>query len=111
VEPQTNTMASVALGAGVGSIVVHVLLMCIGIIPLFGLMFLPVAVFLIWALDLVAIVTGIIGVRAAGRLGIGRGAAMAGIGMGVCSILLQIVGLGLVVFGGVGLGILGLLAG
>ncbi len=86
-----NTQGTVALGSGIGVVFLQIAMVCIGIIPFVN--FLNILVFpLILILDIVAIVTGIMGMKKAKLLdGLGKGPSIAGLAIGIGHILLMIV--------------------
>lgn len=92
-EYQQNTMARVALGAGVGAVVLQVVAMCIGCIPIISLLNVFIGP-VMWILDLVAVFAGIGGMSVARATGEGRGAAMSGLLIGLLHILFQVVIIG-----------------
>ena len=97
---EKNSLGTAALGTGIGVIVVQILMFCTGLIPFVNLVnFLLLPLVLI--LDVVAIVTGVMGMKKAKELnGLGKGPSIAGLAIGVVHLLLI-----------VGLVVVGLLAG
>ena len=87
---ETNTTANVALGAGIGVIVLQFLSFCLGLIPFVGLILFMV----IFVLDIVAIGAGFKGRKDAATMG-GAGKTQATVGMAI-GILHILLGLGLV---------------
>jgi len=103
---EPNTTGTVALGSGIAVIVLQIVMFCAGLIPIVqfvNLLLLP----LIIILDVVAIVTGVMGMKKAALLnGTGKGAAVAGLVIGILHILLVI---GMIIIGMIfgGLALLG----
>ena len=87
---EKNQTANVALGAGIGVIVLQFLSFCLGLIPFVGILLFMV----IFVLDIVAIGAGFKGRKEAEALG-GAGKTQAIIGMAI-GILHILIGLGLV---------------
>ena len=98
---ESNTTGTVALGSGIGVIVVQILMICTGMIPFVN--FINFLLFpLVLILDVVAIVCGFMGLGKAKLLdGLGKGPSIAGLVIGIGHILLMVlmVVLGLL-FGG-----------
>ncbi len=88
---EKNTMATVALGSGIGIIVLQLLLICTGMIPFVNLLGIVIAP-LMFICDAVAIVTGFMGLKKAKLLdGLGKGPAMAGLVIGILHVLFIVV--------------------
>lgn len=84
---ESNTTGTVALGSGIGVIVVQILMICTGLIPFvnfINFLLLP----LVLILDVVAIVTGVLGMKKAALLdGRGKGPSIAGLVIGILHLL------------------------
>jgi hypothetical protein len=85
---ENNTTGTVALGTGIGVIVVQLLMVCTGLIPFVN--FINLLLFpLVLILDVVAIVTGVMGMKKAKLLnGLGKGPSIAGLVIGVVHLVL-----------------------
>jgi len=108
---QTNSKATVALGAGIAVVVLQIVAFCMGMIPFVNflvLLVLPV----IFIADITAIVAGVLGLKEAGPLGgVGKGPAIVGIVIGAGHLLLVVAGLGIgLLVGGLSL-VMGALGG
>jgi hypothetical protein len=84
---ESNTTGTVALGSGIGVIVVQLLMLCTGMIPFVN--FINILLFpLVLILDVVAIVTGIMGMKKANLIGgVGKGPSIAGLVIGILHLL------------------------
>jgi hypothetical protein len=86
-----NTPASVALWSGIAVVALQIISFCIGWIPFVNFLNL-LLVPLIFIADIVAIVTGFIGLKKANLLaGLGKGSAIAGLCIGGLHLLLVVV--------------------
>ncbi len=85
---EPNTPATVSLGSGIAVIILQIVMFCVGFIPILN--FANLLIFpIILILDVVAIVTGILGMKKAALLdGRGKGAAIGGLVIGIGYILL-----------------------
>ena len=88
---EPNTTGTVAMGAGIAVVVLQIVMFCAGFIPIVN--FVNFLLFpLILILDVVAIVTGVMGMKKATLLGgVGKGASVTGLTIGIGHILLMIV--------------------
>ncbi|MFH1463212.1 MAG: hypothetical protein ABIO70_02390 [Pseudomonadota bacterium] len=101
---EKNTPASISLWTGVGVIALLILMFCLGFIPLLNLLALLLFPVVLIG-DGVAIVTGIMGIKRANVLnGLGKGAAMGGMIIGILHLLLLLFGFIMaILFGGLAL--------
>ncbi len=99
---EPNTTGNIALGTGIGVIVLQLVIFCTGMIPFVN--FVNLLLFpLVLILDVVAIVTGVMGMKKAALLdGAGKGPSIAGLVIGILHLLFIgfLVVLG-VIFGGI----------
>jgi hypothetical protein len=88
---EKNTVATVALGSGIGIIVLQLLLICTGMIPIVNLLGIIIAP-VMFICDIVAIVAGFMGLKKAKLLnGQGKGPAMAGLIIGILHVVFVVV--------------------
>jgi hypothetical protein len=88
---ESNTTGMVALGSGIGIVVLQLLMICTGFIPIVN--FINFLLFpLVLILDVVAVVTGGLGIKKAGELnGVGKGPSIAGLVIGILHVLFMAV--------------------
>jgi hypothetical protein len=101
VEHQTNVAATVSLAAGIATVVLMVVHLCMSVVP-----FVSMCALLVYPLHflsaIVALVSGIVGYRAAALMeDVGKSASVTGVAISICYFVFQLVvcGLGLMVGG------------
>jgi hypothetical protein len=101
VEHQTNVAATVSLSAGIATVVLMVVHLCMSVVP-----FVSMCALLVYPLHflsaIVALVSGIVGYRTAALMeDVGKSASITGVAISICYFVFQLVvcGLGLMLTG------------